>query len=465
VTSAKLLLALLAVGLTAGAGVAQPYVEDSIDVGGAWVGGLCYNSASDVVYGGCQYGSGIFFAIACASNEVVSTWAIPWPRGMTYDSTDNKCYVAYRSDDEDSVMVIDGRTHARLRAIPVPDARLPLWEPVNNRVYVSCCELNRVSVIDCVADTVMRHIRVGTAPVHMVLNSQRRKLYAENWDAGTVSVIDLRTDSVIRTVLVGGVLEAEGCYSANLDKFYVGSERQTAVMDGLTDSVVKRIPHGLYATDYACAVAHNRVMVGTGGLGGTPDTLLVIDATADSVVSRLPVGSEAQDVVWSAGSDLVYCANYRNSVSVILGDGSRVITTLPVSRAPHELLLVPRHRRIYISHLNSRWVYVIRDSAAAVREGVVGGKRHDAGMSVRPSLGRGRVAVEFDLGESSASAVWIHAQDGRLARSLASQPSGCGRQRVFWDGRDAWGRETPAGVYTVVCGPGESQRVKVVRVR
>ncbi len=461
--SAVVRSALLAVGLAAGVAYCQPYVEDSIDVGGAWVGGLCYNSASDVVYGGCQYGSGIFFAIACASNEVVSTWAIPWPRGMTYDSTDNKCYVAYRSDDEDSVMVIDGRTHARLRAIPVPDARLPLWEPVNNRVYVSCCEINRVSVIDCVADTVMRHIRVGTAPVHMVLNSQRRKLYAENWDAGTVSVIDLRTDSVIRTVLVGGVLEAEGCYSANLDKFYVGGERQTVVMDGLTDSVVKRVPHGLYATDYACAVAHNRVMVGTGGLGGTPDTLLVIDATADSVVSRLPVGSEAQDVVWSAGSDLVYCANYRNSVSVILGDGSRVITTLPVSRAPHELLLVPRHRRIYISHLNSRWVYVVRATVLGVEEAGAGFTWARERLVARPNPFRD--ATVFTAEERVRVPLRIYDIDGVLVAELAPAQSGGGRLIAVWDGRNATGREVPPGVYFVRQDENNAASARLVKVR
>jgi hypothetical protein len=42
--------------LAAGTGRAQ-YVEDSIDVGGAWVGSLVYNSREDAVLGASAQGS------------------------------------------------------------------------------------------------------------------------------------------------------------------------------------------------------------------------------------------------------------------------------------------------------------------------------------------------------------------------------------------------------------------------
>jgi hypothetical protein len=61
---------ILLLALAATAGQAQ-HVEDSVDVGGAWVGSLAYNSQADVVYGASE--DGFVFAIDCATNELVAT--------------------------------------------------------------------------------------------------------------------------------------------------------------------------------------------------------------------------------------------------------------------------------------------------------------------------------------------------------------------------------------------------------
>ena len=123
------------------------YVEDSIDVGGAWVGSLVYNSQADVLYGGCQT-AGILFAISCDSNKVIMSLALDWPRCLAYDSTDNKGYVAFKGAEEDSLAVIDGSTRQVIDDIEVPGAVMPVWDPVSDRVCVSCYSSNMVAVVD-----------------------------------------------------------------------------------------------------------------------------------------------------------------------------------------------------------------------------------------------------------------------------------------------------------------------------
>ncbi len=117
-TSAKFLLALLAVGLTAGAGVGQEVI-DSVDVGGWNVAGLTFNSRAGVVYGGCFYIRSNVFAIDCASNAIVAQIDLPHPGDLAYAPVVNKAYCGFFNRGEDSILVIDGSSHSRIKARPV----------------------------------------------------------------------------------------------------------------------------------------------------------------------------------------------------------------------------------------------------------------------------------------------------------------------------------------------------------
>ena len=89
-------------------------VEDSIDVGGAWIGAMAYNSSAGVVYGGSQSGD-FLFAIDCSSNRVISRVDVYFPRYWAYDSIDNKAYLSHRGrgGECDSVLVLNGATHTQ----------------------------------------------------------------------------------------------------------------------------------------------------------------------------------------------------------------------------------------------------------------------------------------------------------------------------------------------------------------
>ncbi|MFO7675922.1 MAG: YncE family protein, partial [bacterium] len=344
------------------------WVEDSIDVGGAWVGSMAYNPLMDVVYGRCVYRDGIFFAIDCATNHVVASWPVDWPMYMAYDSIDHKLYLPFGFEAE-SLAVIDGRTHRRIKAIPLEWARVCVWDGMRDRLYVSCPERGVVAVFDCTQDSLICEIPVGRSPLKMFLNGRHRKLYVLNWDDSSVSVIDLWSNQVVATIpLHSGVAPQSACYCASADKFYCDSYEDVTVIDGATNGVSARIALPAQSMVTALSVNEELGLVFIGVYSPAVRAVYTVDGQTDSVVSVVSVGDLPERILASSESRRTYCVNYSDEVSVLSYDGSQLLTTLPVQDAPFELAYSPRSRRLYVSHLNSRQVYVIRDEAGGIAE-------------------------------------------------------------------------------------------------
>ena len=398
-------VALALLVLLAATGYGQ-WVEDSIDVGKAWVGSLAYNPLMDVVYGVSE--KGVFFAIDCATNRVIESWPDVGASKVTYNSTDHKFYFIAG----DAILVGDGRTHQVIKTIPLEGATVPVWDSVQNRLYVSCRDRNRVAVFDCAQDTLICEIPVGRYPIKMYLNSRHQKLYVLNEDETSVSVIDLWTCKVITKIRVHiGSQISSACYHAAADKFYCdGGPSGVVVIDGVGDSVMGRIalPARNWVESMIAVEDLGLVLVGVSG-STIRGEVFAIDVLTDSVVSRVTVGRYPRRLWASRKSGRTYCANaYSKDVSVLSYDGSRLYETLEVQDAPFEFAYSPRSRRLYVSHLNSRQVYVIRDQAggveqlpelrARVRATVAAGRLHveEAGLLLDVS---GRKVAELEEGE------------------------------------------------------------------
>ncbi|MBM3315344.1 hypothetical protein FJY71_05840, partial [candidate division WOR-3 bacterium] len=254
-----LVLALLA------ATAAGQWVEDSIDVSGAWVYSLCYNSTADVVYGA---GESRVFAIACSSNAVVSSFWAQSPFDVCYDSTDNK---AYCTRNAQGVVVIDGNTHQRLRELPLDEAAVPVWDAATDRLYVSCMNNNEVAVIDCRTDSVVATIHVPDDPGRMYVNPLRRKLYVLRSES--VSILDITTNRLIRTLPAASY--QAGCYVPSVDRFFFQESCSIAALDGQADSVVGRAVFYGAAESMVWSVQHDLLMVGAYN-GVARDTVYVV---------------------------------------------------------------------------------------------------------------------------------------------------------------------------------------------
>jgi YVTN family beta-propeller protein len=443
----------------------QPFVEDSIDVGGAWVGSLAYSPAARVVYGRSQE-SYYFFAISCDSSKVISRIYRQMPMYIAYSTAQNKAYFTQRTGDMDSVIVVDGRTHQYLKGIPLLWATVPVYDSVSDRLYVSCDGENEVGVIDCATDSVIAHIRVGRGPVWMNINSQGRKLYVQNSDGESVSIIDLQTNQVIRTIPVGNV-PGSGCYSATAGKYCCGTVGEIWAIDGAGDTVVARIPlRAATAAVLAMTSVESHALVMACGYTGHGDSVFVIDALRDSVVRALPTDRGPDVLLWSRATDLVYCSRGScDSVSVIRGDGTRVVEAIPVGHDPFVLAVAPELGRVYLGHLGSEYVYVIRDTVSGVSEPDLAAIGQSPLVRVRPNPFTKAASIECCARLAPGAGMCIFSQDGRQVRRLAPDLTLPGASATFtWDGEDELGRRAPKGVYLAVVQGQAGTRAKFVKV-
>jgi YVTN family beta-propeller protein len=433
------------------------YVEDSVDVGGSWVGSLVYNSREDVLYGESE-SQGLLFAISCNDNRLIATHLLRGALELVYDPIDNKAWCSYYGPDQESLAVIDGATHSIVKRIEMPGATIPVWDSVSNRVYVSCQTTNSVAVLDAESDSILANIPVGARPIKLYINTRRHKLYVLNSDAGTVSIVNMTTNQVIKTVSVGGYPNA-GYYSRSADKFYsAGRYEECVVIGGLSDTVIARMPVP-GTEDLLCATGNEQSgIVFAGMFAGNSGYIIAIDAEADTVLHTHDLGHAfAQGLLYSTKSGYVYSANYANSVSVLTGDGSRVVKVMSLGAAPFVLASAPSHDRVYVGNLGTRWLYVLRDN-----EGVTAAPPPESGgaMRVTPNPFSHRVEVAWSFPLKGGDGARVYAQDGRMVKQA---PIPAGEVRWVWDGRDERGGLVPPGVY-VLAAPG-GVRAKAVKLR
>jgi YVTN family beta-propeller protein len=461
--TSRLWPALLAVSLTAVVVAAQPYVLDSIDVGGAGVGSLAYNRASGVLYGRST-DTYYFFAISCDSGRVVSRIYRRTPYYIAFDSTDCKAYFTQRTDNIDSVIVVDGQTQQYLKGIPLLWATLPVWDGVDDRLYVSCDEENVVGVIDCRTDSVIRIIPTGLGPLGMDINTRHRKLYVRNYDGESVSIVDMATGQVLRTIPLR-MPPYSGCYHPSADKYYVGGAGEVVSIDGGSDTIVStiRLPTGTEAICLTPVETPGVVLVGADAMNN--DSIYVIDYRSDSILAVLQASRSPSRIVRSPVTGLAYSASrVQGRLDVINEDCTRILTTIPTAPAAFALELALDRGLLYVGHLDSRMVYVIRDSSSGIEEPILAQAGQSRTLRVSPNPFHHTTTIDLCARASAGPSLRILSLDGRQRRVLEPSQGQSGRSLGYvWDGMDSEGRPVPAGVYLAV--PKEAgARVKLLKL-
>jgi len=438
------------------------WVEDSIDVGGWNVSGLVYNSRAGVVYGRCFYGEN-FFAIACSTNELVSQIPVTYPIATAYNSTDNRAYCTFSYHGEDSVLVVDGSTHTRIKAVRVDGAYQPVWDRISNRLYITCFGYRDIAVYDCASDSVVARIPLPDDPIGLTINTRRRKLYAQGDANMAVTVVDLTTNQVTSNVHVGDYLNA-GCYSTAGDKYYCDGAEGIAVIDGVGDSLLKQIglPRGYSLKDMVAVESESLVMAAA--CSGNSDSVFSIDVVHDSLVAAVRV-KMPRELVYSPASRVVYCTNGSlwDNLSVISADGMRVVGSVQVGDEPSALVTCPPRAKLYVGHSGmTPMVYVVRDQVGGVGEVVGVGIAAKGVLRARPNPFRAEVG--FEVCPAAASSVLrVYTPGGRLVRHVGT--IGQDSRSRTWNGTDQMGRAAPPGIYLAVVEGRATARVQLVKLR
>jgi YVTN family beta-propeller protein len=333
---------------------------------------------------------------------------------------------------------------------------VPVWDPVSDRVYVSCQTEDRVAVVDAKGDSILTHISVGACPMKMYLNTVGRKLYVQNYDAGTVSIIDLTNDHVIKTLNVGGNPNA-GYYCPGADKFYsAGPIRQCVVIGGQSDTIIARVPLPGDVEVISATGSKNGGLVYLGTYdGGVDDYVATVSTTNDSLLASVVVGGGPGALACYPGSGLVYCATWGGQVFVLSSDGVQVLDTLQVGWYPFVFAQAPCHNRLYLGHLGSSYVYVLSDTSAGVAEKQLWSVFESA-LRASPNPFTRSVTLAWNSPRGDGGVVRVYAQDGRLVRQARIH---AGQDKWVWNGRDGAGASAPPGVYVVETGAGGRRKI------
>lgn len=213
--------------------------------------------------------------------------------GLALNSTGSKLFAVNNqsyalSDFMGSVSVFDTATQQRTKLIPLPgfplDAKALTQGPQKDaKVYVTSEMDGVVCVIDTRTLEVVKKIRTGDNPTHLLLNRDQSKLYVSNSSSDTISVIDTAKDEVENTLNVRPT-EQRGLPGATPLGMALSSDEQTlfvALADldsvGVIDLGTKKlsglIPTGWYPTSVYATQKNLLVTVGKGQRPANPNTI------------------------------------------------------------------------------------------------------------------------------------------------------------------------------------------------
>ena len=295
-------------------------------------------------------------------NTVIATISVgDSPRGIAFDSANNRMYVANYLDD--TVSVIDTEENTVIATIDVGDHPSTL-DSVNNRMYVTNAFDNTISVIDTDDNTVIATIAAGTNPVGIAFDSANNRMYVANYNQSIVSVIDTDDNTVIATISVGSFPFNIAFDSAN-DRMYVTEWKghKVSVINTATNAVDATIAAGDYPVGIAFDSANNRMYVGI----NSDDTVKVINTATNEVDATISVGDYPYGIAFDSVNNRMYVTNRSDGTfSVINTATNEVDATISIGRWPHGIAFDSANNRMYITNQGDNTVSVIDIAPNAV---------------------------------------------------------------------------------------------------
>ncbi|MFC6010293.1 YncE family protein [Nocardia lasii] len=253
------------------------------------------------------------------------------PRSVAIDPGLNRAYVAHLSDsdEEQSVSVIDTRTHTVTATIPAGRV-FPGYpqsiavDPVTHLVYLVCGNsAGKVLVISPDSNTVTATIEFDGDPAAVVVDSVRGIVYVGNRFSDTVTVIDAVTRAVVTTVPVGDDVRGLAVDPASHDLWVVSGDG-VSVLDAATYTVSTTIPVGNDPRYIAIDPRHRTAYV----THSTENLVSVIDidsrTRADSV--SLGIRGKAFGAVIDPAEHTVYFTGMAAGTVTMVDTRTRTLT-------------------------------------------------------------------------------------------------------------------------------------------
>ncbi|MGB9941312.1 PKD domain-containing protein [Methanosarcina sp.] len=289
-----------------------------------------------------NFNSNTVSVINTSSNTVTATVPVGTdPFGAAVSPDGSKVYVANANYDRSgTVSVIDRATNRVTATVDIGYKYSPCGvavTPDGKKVYVTDRDINGVSAIDTVTNTVTATVPAGVNPLGAAITPDGTKVYVTNRYSNNVSVIDTGTNTVTATVKVGLGPSAVTVDQAGTKLYVANCESNTiSVIDTSSNTVTAIVPVGKWPMGVAVSPDGSKVYVANEG----SNNVSVIDTTTKTVIVTLNVGKSPYGIAVTPDGTKVYVANFGNdddlgkTVSVIDTATDRVTATVNTGFSP-----------------------------------------------------------------------------------------------------------------------------------
>jgi len=231
-----------------------------------------------------------------------------------------------------------------------PGRLSPAVAGIPARVYVPNSGSDTVTVIDPRTYRVLRTVRVGHEPQHVVPSWDLQTLWVNNDLGNSLTPIDPRTGHFGRSVRVDDPYNLYFTPDGRYAVVMASAERQIVFRDAHTMRVVHRLHVDCAGVNHADFSASGRFFLVSCEFSGQ---LLKVDTVRQRVVStlQLPVGSKPQDVKIAPDAHVFYVADMdRNGVWLIDGKRLRVQGFVHTGLGAHGLYVRRDSRVVYVTN-------------------------------------------------------------------------------------------------------------------
>ncbi|MBN2538089.1 hypothetical protein JXB37_07435 [candidate division WOR-3 bacterium] len=310
----------------------------------SWVSTMCYDDRNDIVWCGVEDSCVRVIGIDCRTDSIVADIPLgdeSYPTTMTYDSVHDRVYCA---TDGSGLAVIDagGRRLRVVENVRGWITRLAVGQH-GRKLYCADEDYGELLVYDLDWEQFVDEVEGVSYAVALAWNPLTAEVCCVDYDWRAVLFIDPGRDSLVARTSTWAVPHSPVFDAANLRLSLVGPDPDVvSVVDTRDDVFVGEVDVG-FNIAALCWNESSRLLF-AGGTGA--NSVAVIDPAAMEVVGTLRVHDP--DTLVTCGDRVYCCGSMSDGVTVLAGDGSRVLDTIPLGFRADGCLLSCETGRLYV---------------------------------------------------------------------------------------------------------------------
>lgn len=249
--------------------------------------------------------------------------------------------------------------YSEISTIPITGVspkEIPAFNSFDNTMYYPDRTNNEINVIDCVTNTIITTIAVGTDPFECFFVSSYNKIYVANNGSSNLSVIDCTTNTVTATIAlsggpaVGGVQGMTFVSLIGVDKLYVPtSSAFLDVIDVGTDTLTASINVGAGQWDVAYNSINNKIYTNV----TSTSQVYIINPTTDTVIASPTVNNSPTFLTYDSANNNIYVSRtLTTAIDIIDGLTNLVTNTIVTPAQPQSSYYDSATDKIFVGLIN-----------------------------------------------------------------------------------------------------------------